>query len=138
MSLEMNLFLEKQRVPDRGSLQAAIDSLSLPLQLDPEFDAMHDSGFSPSKIKGLTSGFEIFSESASDLLRGRDDLAKAVGNRDWCISFRWGGDMNECACVLAASAGLVKLCDAIAYYPDDNLTYNLKGLIEEFETASNP
>jgi hypothetical protein len=39
--------------------------------------------------------------------------------------------MNECACVLAASVALVKLCDAVAYYPDDNLTYDLKGLLEE-------
>ena len=44
--------------------------------------------------------------------------------------------MNECACVLAASAGLVKLCDAVAYYPDDDLTYNLNGLLEEAKAVS--
>ena len=62
-------------------------------------------------------------------------LAKVVGNRDWCISFRWGGDMNECACVLAASAGLVRLCDAVAYYPDDDLTYDLNHLLEDFRAC---
>ena len=131
MSLEMLVFLEKQRVPDRGSWQAAVDSLSLPFQLSANLDPIHDSGFSPSQIRGLKSGFEIYSASANNHLQDRDELAKVVGNRDWCISFRWGGDMNECASVLAASAGLVKHCDAVAYYPDDNLTYDLKGLLDE-------
>jgi hypothetical protein len=135
MSLEMHVFLEKRRVPDRASWQAAVDSLALPFQLDSDLDPIHDNGFSPSKINRLDSGFEIYSESAAGLLQDRPELAKAVGSRDWCISFRWGGDMNECACVLAASAGLVKLCDALAYYPDDNLTYDLKRLIAETQSC---
>lgn len=104
MSLEMHLFLEKRRVPDRASWQAAVDSLALPLRLSPDLDPIHDTGFSPSEIKGLKSGFEIYSKPADTHLQDQGELAKVVGNRDWCISFRWGGDMNECACVLAASA----------------------------------
>jgi hypothetical protein len=38
-------------------------------------------------------------------------------------------------CVLAASAGLVRLCDGVAYYVDDNLTYDLKGLLEDFQAC---
>jgi hypothetical protein len=135
MSLEMHVFLVRQRVPDGASWQAAVDSLALPLRLSPDLDPIHDKGFSPSEIRGLKSGFEIYSESANEHLQDRAELARVVGNRDWCISFRWGGDMNECACVLAASAGLVKLCDAVAYYPDDDLTYDLKGLIEEVQAS---
>jgi len=135
MSLEMHVFLEKRRVPDRGSWQAAVDSLALPLRLSPDLDPIHDTGFSPSEIKGLKSGFEIYSEPADAYLQDQAELAKVVGNRDWCISFRWGGDMNECACVLAASAGLVRLCDAVAYYADDNLTYDLNRLLEDFRAC---
>jgi hypothetical protein len=43
--------------------------------------------------------------------------------------------MNECACVLAASAGLVKLRDAVAYYADDGIIYDLKGLLEDFRAC---
>ena len=135
MSLEMHVFLDKRRVPDRGSWQAAVDSLGLPLQLNPDLDPTHDTGFSPSEISGLKSGFEIYSEPADTSLQHRAALAENVGNRDWCISFRWGGDMKECACVLVASAALVKLCDAVAYYPDDDLTYDLNGLIQEAKSA---
>ncbi len=135
MSLEMRVFLQKQRVPTKASWQAAVDSLGLPLRLSPDLDPIHDTGFSPSEIKGLKSGFEIYSAPADAHLQDQVELAKVVGNRDWCISFRWGSDMNECACVLAASAGLVRLCDGVAYYVDDNLTYDLKGLLEDFRAC---
>jgi hypothetical protein len=130
MSLEINVFLDKGRVPNRSSWQAAVASLGIPLELDPALDPFHDRGFSPSKVKGLDSGFEIYSEPAVSLVENQPELARTVGERDWCISFRWGGDLNECACVMAASAALVKLCDAVAYYPDDNLTYDLNGLLD--------
>lgn len=123
--------MDKGKIPGRSSWQAAVWSLGLPLELSPALDLFHDSGFSPSKLKGLDSGFEIYSEPAGGLLENRPELARTVGDRDWCISFRWGGDMNECACVLAASAALVKLCDAVAYYPDDNRTYDLNALLQE-------
>jgi hypothetical protein len=135
MSLGMQVFLQKQRVPDTASWQAAVDSLDLPLRLSPDLDPIHDTGFSPSEIRGLKSGFEIHSEPADGHLQDRVELARIAGNRDWCISFRWGSDMNECACVLAASAGLVRLCDAVAYYADDNLTYDLNGLLEDFQAC---
>jgi hypothetical protein len=135
MSLEMHVFLEKRKVPNRASGQAAVDSLALPLRLFSGLDPIHDTGFSPSEIKGLKSGFEIYSEPTRAHLQDQADLRKVVGNRDWCISFRWGGDLNECACVLAASAGLVRLCDAVAYYPDDDLTYDLNRLLEDFRAC---
>jgi hypothetical protein len=92
-------------------------SLGLPLELNPDLDPLHDRGFSPSKLKGINSGFEIYSESAKNVVETQPQLAKIIGTRDWCISFRWGGDLSECACVLAASAGLVKLCDAARTIP---------------------
>jgi hypothetical protein len=135
MSLEMHVFLEKRRVPDRASWQAAVDFLGLPLRLSPDLDPIHDTGFSPSEIEGRKSGFEIYSEPPDALLQNQAELANVVGNRDWCISFRWGGDLNECACALAASAGLVKLCDAVAYCADDDLTHDLNRLLEDFRTC---
>jgi hypothetical protein len=136
MSIEIHVYLEKLRVPDRASWQATLDSLGLPLRLYPALDPIHDTGFSPSEIKGQQSGFEIYSEPAAEYLQGQPELAKVVGNRDWCISFRWGSDINECACVMAASAGLVKLCDAVAHAPDDNIIYDLEHLLEDFRACT--
>jgi hypothetical protein len=135
MSLEMNVFLEKARVPDRSSWQAVVNSLNIPFELNPDLDPFLDRGFSPSKLKGLNSGFELYSESAKSIVENQPQLVKIIGNRDWCISFRWGGDLSECVCVLTASAGLVKLCDAIAYYPDDDLRYDLDSLVKDANEA---
>jgi hypothetical protein len=135
MSLEMHVFLRKSSVPDRSSWQAAVSSLSLPLVFGPDLDPLSDSGFSPSKIKDLDSGFEISSEPAQDILQNYPHLANTIADRDWCLTLRWGGDVNECACVLAASAGLVKLCGAVAFYPDDDLVYDLNRLLDEAKSC---
>jgi hypothetical protein len=131
MSLEMHVFLSKSKIPDRSSWQASVSSLGLPLIFDPELNPNVDTGFSPTKVKDINSGFDIDSGSANELLPAYPDIRKAVGDRDWCITFRWSGDLNECACVMAASAGLVKLCDALAFFPGDDLTNDLNGLLIE-------
>jgi hypothetical protein len=131
MSQEMHVFLNKSKIPDRSSWQSSVSSLGLPLVFDPQLNPLVDTGFSPTKIKDIDSGFEIYSESAKEILQRYPDITEAVGDRDWCITFRWGGDFNECACVMSASAGLVKLCGALAFFPGDDLTYDLNGLLSE-------
>jgi hypothetical protein len=133
VSLEMILFLEKSRIPERAALQNAVDSLGLPFQFYPTLDLVNDSGFSPSSIKGASSGFEIYSQSAQEVLPDYPQMRETVGARDWAITLRWGSRMSECACVLAASAAMVKQCDAIAYYPADDITCTLKTLVDEFQ-----
>lgn len=135
MSLEMQVFLRKERVPAVSAWQAAVTTLGIALELDPQLNPLQDSGFSPSKINGNQSGFEIYSEPAAALLAEQPRLTKPVADRDWCISFRWGGDLKECACVLGASAALVKTCDAVAYYPDDDLIYSLDRLLDEAKSC---
>jgi hypothetical protein len=77
MSLEIYVFMEKRRVPNRASWQAAVDSLALPLRLFPDLDPIHDTGFSPSEFKGLKSGFEIYSEPAHAHLQDQTELRKS-------------------------------------------------------------
>jgi hypothetical protein len=133
VSLEMLVFLEKSRIPEQDSFQSAIESLGIPLQLDSSLNLTTDRGFSPSIIKGVSSGFEIGSEVAQEQIRNYPALKGIVDRRDWAFSFRWGSSMSECACVLGAAAALVKLCDAVVYYPADNITYDLKNLLDELQ-----
>jgi hypothetical protein len=131
----MHVFLHKGSIPNRSSWQEAVESVGMPFELDLNLDPFHSTGFSPSKVKGVASGFEIYSEPARDVLQSYPHLSSAIGDRDWCISFRWGGDMKECVCVLAASAGLLKHCDAVAYYPNDDQICDLAGLLLEAKTG---
>jgi hypothetical protein len=133
MSLEMLLFLNKTRIPDKVNLQNAVDSLGLPFQFDSALDLVSDRGFSPSSLKGNLSGFEIHGQATQEILPHYPRLSKTVGSRDWTITFRWGSRMSECACVLAASAAMIKVCDAVAYYPADDIKYTLQRLLDEFQ-----
>lgn len=133
MSLEMLVFLEKSRLPERGDLQIAVESLGVPLQLNSTLNLNIDRGFSPSTIKGVSSGFEIGSESAQELISTYPALNGIVGGRDWAVSLRWGSSMSECACILATSAALIKLCDAVAYYPADDIRCDMQALLDELQ-----
>ena len=122
MSLELYAFLDS--LPDRAAWQAAIDQIGIDLKLDPELDLAKDSGFSPCEIKGCRSGFEILVEKAADVLAVYPSAAPAVGDRGWVVSFRWGGDLAEGACVAGASHALIRSFGAVVYYPDDDLVYD--------------
>jgi len=125
--------LEKSRIPDRASLQDSVDSLGLPSQFYPTLGLVNDRGFSPSSIRGISSSFEIYSQSAQGVLKDYPQIGEAVGARDWTITLRLGSRMSECAWVFAASAAMVRLFDAVACYPTDDTLRTLRNLVDEFQ-----
>ena len=131
MSLEQHAFITRQNVPSATAWQAAITQLGFDLQLDPALKPHEDSGYLPCKLGQTAAGFEIYYESAEELLNEYPHIKERLSSRDYAISFRWGGDMAECACVLIASAALAKSCDAVVYYPADDLFYTVDELIDE-------
>jgi hypothetical protein len=135
MSLEQHAFLTRGSVPSRADWQAAIVRLGFDLQIYPGLKPFEDSGFLPCKLGAKDSGFEIYYDPADELLTAYPQMKEKVGHRDYCISFRWGGDMAECACVLIASAALAKSFDAVVYYPDDDLIYSLDALVSDAKEA---
>lgn len=131
MSLEMVVFVNKTRIPAVTDLQSAINAFGVQLEVNSALNLIEDSGFSPASINGVSSGFEVSSLPAQRIWHDHPSLKAIAGERDWSITLRWGGDMGECACVLGVSAALVKLCDAVAYYPPDSMTYNLSNLLND-------
>ena len=71
------------------------------------------SGFLPCLLNGAPSGFEIDFGSTDDALEDFPHLKEHLGARDCEITFRWGGDMAECACVLIVCAALATDCGAV-------------------------
>jgi hypothetical protein len=129
MSLDLYTFLES--LPDRQTWQAAIDQTGVDLELDPDLDLSRDEGFSPCLLQGKASGFELQVMQASDLLRDYPALAQPAGLRSQAVCFRWGGDLAECACVLGAALALVRRFSAVAYYPADDLFYDVDTMEKE-------
>lgn len=136
MSLLQTAYVFRQSVPDRELLQAAIDSLGFDCKVDASYVPFESTGFLTCTLNGNGSGFEIFFEPSAEALNEFPELAEAVGSREIGITFRWGGDMAECACVLIVSAALAKSFGAVVHYQDDNLLYSAEQLVEEAGVAS--
>ena len=131
MSLTLHVLLPRGPLPNRDSWQAAVDKLGLPFILDPSLELPVTLGFRPCTIRGQASGFELNVESAADLAEMYPSLGDH-GHDGTALTFYWGGDVTECACVMAAAAGLVSAYGGTAYYPDDDLMYDLEALQRDF------
>ena len=108
MSLLQTAYVARESVPQREALQAAVDSLGFDCKVDSSYSPFNSTGFLPCVLNGKESGFEIYFEPAVKRLEDFPHLSEQVGRRDVAITFRWGGDMAECACVLIVSAALAK------------------------------
>jgi hypothetical protein len=135
MSLEQYAFLKRDDVPTVSEWQSAIDEIGFDFKLDPELKPHEDSGFLPCILEGKESGFEIYYETANETLKIFPQLKDKIESRDYVISFRWGGDMAECASVLIASIALSKFFNAIIYYANDDMFYTTEELITEANVA---
>jgi hypothetical protein len=135
MSVTQLAFLEKGLVPDRAKLEAVIRALGFKLGVDEFYRPFECSGYLPCVLNGQKSGFEIYFGSTDEALRTFPHLKDEIGVRDCEITFRWGGDMAECACVLIVSAALARDFGAVIYYDADDLLYSAQQLVEEAKSA---
>ncbi len=131
MSLELYTFLDS--LPNRQAWQAAIVQVGVKLELDPQLDLSRSEGFSPCSVQGTPSGFEMHVVKVSDVVDEHPVLIHSVGKRSHALCFRWGGDFAECACVLGANLALVRVFGAVAYYPADELVYDVGTLEAELQ-----
>jgi hypothetical protein len=135
MALQQTAYLHGESVPQRDALQATVDALGFDCELDASYVPFKSEGYMPCILMGQGSGFEIYFEPAAECLRDFPGLTALVGNRNSAITFRWGGDMAECACVLIVCAALAKCANAIVHYQDDDIVYSTEQLIEEARAA---
>lgn len=117
MSNTQFAFINKEKIPDRISLQSFIEKLGFDLKLDPDFTPLTDEGFSPCILNGESDiGFEIYYEPAADIIEEDEKLDEIAGGRDFCISFVWRGSMKDCASAMIVCAALAKFSDAVISY----------------------
>ena len=113
MSNVQYAFLERSKVPDRAAWQSAIDKCGFDFQLFPELQAFESSGFLPCKLMGSEAGFEIYYDEATGLA---EELGADAEGLDYCVWFRWGGSLVECASAMIASYVLAKAFDAVVCF----------------------
>ena len=130
MSLELHIFIQDPKVPSRDDWQQAIDDAGFPTVLDLSLDLRRDTGFRPTIYKEQATGYEFYLEPAAGILESYSHLAEQVGSRDMCATFRWGGDLMECAAAISSAAALTKLADGIYFYPDDDIIRTAEDVVE--------
>jgi hypothetical protein len=135
MSLEQTAYLDRASVPQRAALQAAIDALCFDCNIDGSYAPFTSRGYLPCLLGGKESGFEIYFEPATEVLHNFPHLSETIAGRDTAITFRWGGDMAECACVLIVSAALAISFGAIVHYQDDDMLFSGEQNVEEARAA---
>ncbi len=120
MAIELHIFMVESRVPGRDYWQSVIEQLGFPVVIVTPIDLRTETGQIRATFHGKPTGFEVYLEPAANVLIGYPpQVAKKVGNRELCVTFRWGSDVAECAAALCASAALAKIGDGIYYYPDN-------------------
>jgi hypothetical protein len=131
MSNEQYAFIEKAMVPSLESWQRAINETGIDLALYDKLKPFEDSGFSPCKLFGKESGFEITYAPAQEVLDGTGISQSVSGGKNYCISFRWGGDMRECACVMAACYALANRFGARISYEGEEPYASTAALLKD-------
>jgi hypothetical protein len=123
-SIELHVFLDDARVPERGAWQEEIDRLGFAARLDAGFDVRKDAGFVTVKCDGYATGFNFALSPAGNILSYYPHIAARVGSRDKCATFIWSGDIAEVYAVLSAAAALTKLADGIWFSPADGSVHD--------------
>jgi len=113
MANEQFAFLKSTSVPTRDQWQQAIDRSGFDLKLDPEYEPRTNVGFVPCKLNGAETGVEMYFEDSMEFMQ---EFGSIAGDRDCCISFRWGSSMQECACAMIASFALASEFNAVVSY----------------------
>lgn len=133
MANEQFAFIHKNKVPSPDQWQAAVDAAGFDLKLDPELKVFEDEGFMPCKLFGKDSGVETYYSPIDEVF---DDLAEAeelAGDRDFCISFRWGSRYSEAACAMILSYVLADSFGAVVSYEFEDPYEDLATLRKETE-----
>jgi hypothetical protein len=132
MANEQYAFLKSGDVPSRDQLQQAIDRAGFDLKLNPEYQPKSDAGFVPCSLNGSDSGVEMYFDDSDELI---DSFRELLQDQDCCISFRWGGDMAECACAMVVSYALAESFGAIVSYEGEPPSESLQQFREETESV---
>jgi hypothetical protein len=130
MSLELHVFLHDFQLPSRDAWQQAIEEAGFPTVLEPTLNPRRDTGFRPSTYKGQATGYEFCLEPADGILESYAHIAGQVAGREICATFRWGGDLVECAAAISSAAALTKLANGIYFYPDDEVIRTADEVVE--------
>jgi hypothetical protein len=137
MANEQYAFIQKENVPSLTQWQEVINKFGFDLHIDPGLRVFEHSGFLPCKLMGHDSGVETYYQEAKTIFDDPDVVTELAGDRDYCISFRWGGSFKEAACAMILSYALASSFDAVISYEGEAPYADLNALRSDTESILN-
>ena len=122
-------------VPKLETIAAELRRRGLPLEIeDTAIDLASHTGFLPMKRNDSVTGVEIYCGSSSE---AREELGpdRIDAKFDCELLFRWGSDMNECACACALAAIFADLTGGIIYDDSCDAISSSDKMIDEAKSA---
>ena len=128
MANEQHAFIHKDKVPSKVQWQEAVNASGFDLQIYPDLQVFEHSGFMPCKLLGKDSGVETYYSPANEIFDDPAVIKELAGDRDYCISFRWGGSFREAACAMILSYALAGSFGAVVSYEGEEPYQDLAAL----------
>lgn len=118
MSIDLIVYLARDRMPTPDAWQRAVADARFPIQIDQDFDADTFTGFLPCRYKGAISGFEYYSAK----LTREEAIELDAGSADFSVTFVVHSGHNEMQTALGASSALCVASGGILVDPQSGET----------------
>jgi hypothetical protein len=135
MPTELHVLLSTPQLPTLARWQSALDSLILPVTLDPAFSPQSPAGSLACTLSGQRTTFEFHLTPSPDLTRTYPGLKGMFPTRDLAATFRFGADPTESACALAAIAALAHAADGVCFNPSEGECSHPDSLLSQARAA---
>jgi hypothetical protein len=127
MSMEMRVYFAGLP-PTCAAIEHAMVTLDLPFKIIGHVDLTKHSGYLPMVYgagdDAIETGTEVYFDGSASTI-AEFDLKGVAPSFKTELSFRWGGDMMECACAEALAAAVAKITGGIVYEDAEGVLKNV-------------
>ena len=131
MSMTQIAFLKKGETLSRQKIQESINSLGYDFTIMDDFESIYTIDGLTCKINGHETYFEMYFNSAAEIVADNSWIESDLTDQDTAISFVWGANFAAGACIGLISIALIDNCDALIYYMDDEMKYTKEMLLSD-------
>jgi hypothetical protein len=114
MSVELAVYLRRERLPTRDVWQRAIEAEGIDLKLD-NVDTTTHTGFWPTKLGNAECGFEYWFDRLEN--QEPDEILQNIGDRDHRASFVWHSSLDDGRAAAFVAIVLAKVSDGVLFDP---------------------
>ena len=117
MSCDLNVFIEKSKLPTKDMWLKEINDCGFNLEFNCDFDPDTLQGFLPCKLEGKDVGFEYYNDILEDTMFSQEDTPEIEG-KDICIGFSSSFEKGNVSSAMILASTLVKLANGVFWMVD--------------------